>query len=207
MFYTGKEMYKRAEELINFLKTNGGLARFSTILKAGFYPELLSILQREEKIKKVSRGLYMLTNNVTESYPDFVFASLQSPRGIICLLSALFFYEATNEIPKYVNLAIPRGTHANKIKYPPVRFCQFAFPAWEAGITEHEIDGHKIRIYSLAKTIADCFKFRNKIGVSVAIDSLKIAVLQKHVPPREIMHYAKVCRVDKVIKPFMESIL
>lgn len=200
-------MHEKAQELITFLQHHGGVARFSTILNAGFYPELLSALQHEEKIKKVSRGLYMLTNNITGSYPDFVVASLQSRRGIVCLISALSFYEATNEIPQCINIAIPRGTHANKIKYPPVRFYQFALTAWEAGITEHEIDGHKVRIYSLAKTIADCFKFRNKIGVNVARDSLKIAIMEKNIPPREIMHYAKICRVANVIKPFLESIL
>jgi len=126
---------------------------------------------------------------------------------VICLLSALSFYEATSEIPRYVDIAIPRNTHANRIKYPPVRFYRFAPTVWEAGIVEHEIEGLTIRIYSLAKTIADCFKFRNKIGANVARDALKVAIVEKNVKPKEIMHYAKVCRVDAIIKPILEALI
>jgi len=78
-----------------------------------------------------------------------------------------------------VDIAIPRGTHANRIKYPPVKFYRFALNVWNGGIDEHELDGHKIRIYDLAKTIADCFKFRNRIGIDAAREALKVAVTEK----------------------------
>jgi predicted transcriptional regulator of viral defense system len=106
-----------------------------------------------------------------------------------------------------VDIAIPRNTHANRIKYPPVRFYRFAPQVWEAGIGEHKIDGHIIRVYSLAKTIADCFKFRNKIGTNVARDALKAAITEKNIKPKEIMRYAKICRVDSIIKPILEAII
>jgi predicted transcriptional regulator of viral defense system len=113
------------------------------------------------------------------------------------------FHRKTN----CVNIAIPRGTHASRIKYPPVRFFRFAPKTWKAGICEHEIQGHKIRVYSLAKTIADCFKFRNKIGMNVARDVLKVTVTEKGIKPNEIMRYAKICRVDSIIKPILEAML
>lgn len=200
-------MNAKTQNLINYFQDNGGVARFSGILKAGFHPDSLAILEKDEKVEKISRGLYRLTDYIPGSHPDLVAASLQAPRGVICLLSALSFHEATNEIPKYVDIAIPRNTHANRIKYPPVRFYRFAPQVWEAGIGEHKIDGHIIRVYSLAKTIADCFKFRNKIGTNVARDALKAAITEKNIKPKEIMLYAKICRVDSIIKPILEAII
>lgn len=200
-------MQTKTHNLIKYFQNNGGVARFSGILKAGFHPDSLAVLEKNGKIEKISRGLYRLTDYIPGSHPDFVSASLQAPRGIICLISALAFHEVTNEIPKYVDIAIPRNTHANRIKYPPVRFYQFAPQAWEAGIGEHKIDGHIIRVYSLAKTIVDCFKFRNKIGVNIARDALKAAITEKNISPKEIMRYAKICRVDNIIKPIMEAII
>ena len=197
----------KAQTLITFFQTHGGILRFSAILKAGFHPDSLIALEREGVVEKIGRGLYRLTKYTIASYPDLVTASIQTPRGVICLLSALAFHEATNEIPKYVDIAIPRRTHANWIKYPPVKFYQFAPSTWKAGIVTHEIESHKVRIYNLAKTIADCFKFRNRIGLNVARDALKIAVTEKGVAPLDIMKYAKICRVVKIVKPILETMI
>jgi len=200
-------MQRKTQEIISYFQSHGRVVRFSSILKAGFHPDSLATLEKEKKIVKIARGLYRLSNYDIGSYPDFVIASLQAKKGVICLLSALAFHEATNEIPRCVDIAIPQGAHANRIKYPPVRFYRFAPKAWQAGIKEWEIEGHKIRVYSLAKTIADCFKFRNKIGVDTAREALKAAVTEKHIKPKEIMHYAKICRVDSVMKPILETML
>ena len=200
-------MNTKTQNLVKYFQHNGGVARFSGILKAGFHPDSLAILEKNGKIEKISRGLYRLTDYIPDSYPDLVSASLQAPRGVICLISALAFHEVTNEIPKYVDIAIPRNTHANRIKYPPVRFYRFALQVWEAGIGEHRIDGHIIRVYSLAKTIVDCFKFRNKIGVNVARDALKAAITEKNISPKEIMRYAKLCRINNIIKPILEAMI
>ncbi|MBI4744601.1 MAG: type IV toxin-antitoxin system AbiEi family antitoxin domain-containing protein [Actinobacteria bacterium] len=200
-------MQNKTQKIINYFKTHSGIIRFSSIRNAGFHTDILRALEKEGKIEKVVRGIYKLSHHDVGSHPDLVIASMQTPKGIICLLSALAFHEATNEIPRYVDIAISPRAHANRIKYPPVKFYRFAPMAWEAGIEEHEISGHKVRIYSLAKTVADCFKFRNKIGIDVAREALKIAVIEKHVKPKEIMYYAKICRVDSVIKPMLETML
>jgi len=200
-------MQIRTQELISFFQSHGGIARFSAILKAGFHPDSLSTLEKEGRVEKIARGLYSVTNYTPGSHPDLVIASLQAPRGVICLLSALAFYEATSEIPRYVDLAIPQGTHANRIKYPPVRFYRFAPKTWKAGIEKHEIEGHRIKVYSLAKTIADCFKFRNKIGIDPARDALKVAVTEKGIKLKDIMQYAKICRVDSIVKPILEAMI
>lgn len=200
-------MQKRTEELINFFKRNSGIVKFSAILRAGFHPDSLKALEKENKVEKVVRGLYRLADYDFGEYPDLVIASFQAPRGVICLVSALSFHEATAEVPKYVDIAIPRGTHAYRIKYPPVHFYRFDSKAWEAGIEEHTIEGYKIKVYNLAKTIADCFKFRSKIGMNVARESLKIAITEKNITPNQIMQYAKICRVDSIIKPILEAML
>jgi len=197
----------KARKLMSFFQNHGGVVRFSAILKARFHPDSLMALEKEGKVEKIARGLYRVTNYTPGSHPDLVIASLQAPRGVICLISALSYHEATSEIPKLVDLAIPQGAHANRIKYPPVRFYRFAPKAWRAGIEEHKIEGHNIKVYSLAKTIVDCFKFRNKIGTNVARDALKTAVTEKKINPKEIMQHAKICRVDNIIKPILEAIL
>lgn len=200
-------MQIRTQKLMSFFQSHGGVARFSAILRAGFHPDSLSALEKEGRVEKIARGLYRVANYTPGSHPDLVIASLQAPRGVICLLSALSFYEATNEIPHYVDIAIPRGAHANKMKYPPVRFYRFASNTWKAGIEEHEIEDHKIKVYNLAKTIADCFKFRNRIGTDVARDALKVAVTEKGIKLKDIIQYAKICRVDSIVKPILEAMI
>lgn len=200
-------MGSKEAKLIKFLRKKGGMASYSELSKAGFNKTLLKTSLKNNRVNRVDRGLYRLSENMSFSNPDLVAISIKIPRGVICLLSALAFHEATNEIPKYVDVAIPRGTHENRIKYPPIRFYRFGPKVWEAGIENREIDDHKIKIYCLAKTVVDCFKFRNRIGVNVAREALKVAITEKHIEPKEIMQYAKICRVDKIIKPMLETML
>jgi len=200
-------MGPKEAELIQFLKQKGGMASFSELDKAGFNKALIKVSLENDNIERLDRGLYGLSEGMSFSNPDFVAISIKIPKGIVCLLSALAFHEATNEIPKYIDVAIPRGTHESKVKYPPVKFYRFAHDAWKAGVEKHKIEGHKIKVYSLAKTVADCFKFRNRIGINIAREALKIAIIEKQIKPKEIMKYAKICRVDRIIKPILESIL
>ena len=203
----GVRMQRKTQELMNFFRSHNGAARFSAVLKAGFHPDSIATLENEKKVEKIARGLYRLTDYIPGSHPDLVTASLQARRGVVCLLSALAFYEVTSEISRYVDLAIPQGTHANRIKYPPVKFYHFSTKSWQAGIEEYKIEGYTIKVYNLAKTIADCFKFRNKIGMNLVREALKIAVTEKNIKPKEIMQYAKICRVDSIIKPILEAML
>ena len=203
----GGTMKSKTDKILVYFRNHGGIARFSAIRKAGFHSDTLKSLEKENKVEKIGRGLYRLTGDTPGSHPDYVIASLQASKGVICLLSALYFYKATSEIPRFVDIAIPSGARANKIKYPPVKFYHFSPKAWEEGIEEYETEGHRINIYSLAKTVADCFKFRNKIGVDVARDAIKVAVMEKGIKPKEIMHFAKICRVDRIIKPILENMI
>jgi len=156
------------QKLYKLFQKNKGILRFSAIVKAGFDPIYLKRLAAKGQIEKIGHGLYQLVDAPALSNPDLVTATLQSPKSVICLISALSFHQATDQVPHQIYLAIPVGSRANKISYPPIRFFYYASQSWEAGIETHKIDGREVRIYGLAKTIADCFKFRNKIGFDVA---------------------------------------
>ena len=200
-------MKLRETGFIDFLKKKGGIASYAEIMQAGFNKALLKAILNSGQIRKVDRGLYRLSEGFTIPNPDLVIASIKIPKGTVCLLSALAFHEATNEIPRYVYIAIPRGSHANKIVYPPVKIHHFSPRTWRAGIERHKIGEYNIKVYSLAKTVADCFKFRNKIGVDIAREALKVALEEKSVKPIEIIKYAKICRVYRIIKPIIEAII
>lgn len=197
----------KSKELIDYFKTQSGVVRFSDILNAGFHSDTLNSLEQSGKIEKIAHGLYKLAGYIPGEYPDLVIASLQAPRGIICLITALSFHNATTEIPKKIEIAIARGSRAYKIKYPPVKFYRFSEITWKSGIEEHWIEGKQMKIYSLSKTIADCFKFRNKIGIDVAREALKIAIQEKRAKPVDIMKYAKLCRITGIVKPIIEAML
>ena len=200
-------MRAKKQNLIDYFHKKGGIVRFSAMRKAGFHPDTIAALEKNGQISKISRGLYQLAGYEPAAHPDLVMVSLLAPRVVICLISALAFHEITSEIPKYVETAIPKQSHANIITYPPVRVYRFDHQAWREGVEEHRIDGHTVRVYSPAKTIADCFKFRNKIGVNVARDAIKTAIAEKRVRPQEIMKYAKICRVSNIIKPILETLI
>lgn len=200
-------MGTREAELIDFFKQKGGLAGYAEIIEAGFNKVVLKSGLNSKRINKIDRALYRLSEGASSSNPDLVAASIRIPNGVVCLVSALNFHEATQEIPRHLDVAIPRGSHANKIKYPPVQYYRFAPNTWEAGIEIHKMEGHQIRIYNLARTVADCFKFRNKVGADVARDALKTAVIEKKIKPQEILRYARICRVERVMKPMLEALL
>ena len=201
-------MTTRQKALISIFKKKKGILRFSEIVQRGFHSTHLVALQELGLVEKIGRGLYKLTASEEFSNPDLVLATLKVPNSIVCLISALNFHEATEQIARQVDLAIPHGRRALKVTYPSVQFFRFSDQAWRTGIEVHKIDGHSVKIYSLAKTIADCFKFRNKIGgLSVAIEAMRVAVLEKKVKPAEIAKFAKICRVLNVVRPYFDAIL
>ena len=200
-------MSKKSKALISFFRKKGGILRFSEVTGGGFHPDSLKALEKAGKVENIGLGTYLLTNYPAGPYPDLVAVSLQAPGGVICLISALAFHGATDEIPGHVDIAIPERAYANRIKYPPVRFYRFSRLSWEVGIEEHIINTRKVKIYSLEKTVADCFKFRNRIGMDIARGALKAAVSEKNADPVMIMDYAKVDRVDGIVKPILEALM
>ncbi|MFT7637676.1 MAG: putative transcriptional regulator of viral defense system [Candidatus Omnitrophota bacterium] len=200
-------MGNKGSELLKYFKKHGGMMSYAAIIKAGFHNDTLQNLVVSGRVQKLDRAVYKIKELDDLENPDLVMTAIRAPKGVVCLVSALAFYEVTDEIPRNVDLAIPRGAHANKIEYPPVKYHRFSLPTWKAGIEIKKIGGQEVRVYSLAKTLADCFKFRNKIGSGVVRNSLKTALSERKVSPNEIMKYAKICRVVNVIKPILESLI
>ena len=128
------------------------------------------------------------------------------PRAVFCLLTALLFHELTMQLPRQIWISMPRGSHEPRIDYSPIKMVQFSGDAYSVGIEEVERDGVKLRVYGVAKTMADCFKHRNKIGLDVALEALKDARARNKASGDDTWRYAKVCRMANVMRPYLECI-
>src|SRR4030042_5868441 len=153
---------------------SGGFLRRSEALQAGIHRRMLYSMLEAGVIEQLSRGLYRLTDLPPLGNPDLVSGSLKIPNGVICLTSALAYHEITTQVPHEVYVALERGTEPPRLGHPPVRIFWFSGQAFTIGIKIYKIDGVRVRIYSPGKTIADCFKYRNKIGLDTTIDALKL---------------------------------
>jgi predicted transcriptional regulator of viral defense system len=185
----------------------GGVLRTTDAIRAGISPRDLYSMRDEGVVDSLSRGIYRLASMPPLSNPDLVSVSLRAPNGVICLISALAFHELTTQIPHEVYVAIDRFTRPPRVDYPPMRVFKFSGEAFTDGVEIHRIDGYKAKIYSPEKTVADCFKFRNKIGSDTAIEALKFYCKRKRKDNDALMRYARICRVDKTISPYMEALL
>ena len=161
---------------IRAFRENGGLLRTKEVLAHGVHPRTLYQMREEGLLDQVSRGIYRLASFPSLSQPDLVTVALRVPKAVICLISALAFHEATTEIPHEVYVALPRRTKSPRLDYPPVRVFWFSGPALAEGVQVVKLDGVRLRIYDLPKTVVDCFRFRNKIGLDVAVGALNEAV-------------------------------
>lgn len=141
------------------------------------------------------------------SNPDLATIGLRYPNAVICLVSALAFHEITTQIPHEISIAVVRESRMPSLDFPPVRAHRFSETAFRAGVEKHKIDGVSVRIYNPEKTIADCFKFRNKIGMDVVLEALKLYKSQKKFNLEKMLRYAKICRVEKIITPYIEATL
>lgn len=166
----------------------------------------LSRLVKRGQLIRVSRGLYALPNYTKSEQHQLAEIAIRSQHGVFCLLTALRFHELTTQAPHEVWLAIPNKAHAPKPDYPPLRILRFSGAALTEGVEEHSVDGVAIRVYSVAKTVADCFKYRNKIGLDVALEALRECRREKRATNDELWRYAKICRVATVMRPYMESV-
>ena len=169
--------------------------------------EYLRRLTDRGLLEKIGRGLYTLPGADISEMHSLAEVSKRVPRGVICLLSALRFHDLTTQNPFQVWLAIDVDARAPKPDSVPLRIVRFSGPALNSFIEEHNIEGVPIRVYSPAKTVADCFKFRNKIGLDIAIEALKDCWRQRKATIDEIWAAAKICRVTTIIRPYLESIV
>jgi len=176
-------------------------------VKHGITRYMLYSLRDKKIIEQISRGTYRLVALPPISSPDLVTVALRFPNAVVCLVSALVYHDITTQIPHAVSIAVPRDSRLPSLDYPPIKAHRFSKKGYESGIIEHRIDGVSVKIYSPEKTIADCFKFRNKIGIDVALEALKLYRSRKKFDSIALVKYARICRVDNIMRPYLESLL
>ena len=186
---------------------HGGTMRTAQAIRLGIHPRTLYEMRDAGVLDQLGRGVYRLAELPVLGDPDLVTVALKIPHGVICLISALAFHEITTQIPHEIYLAVCRGTTRPRLDYPPLRIFWFTDKAFTEGIETHVRDGIPVRVYSPEKTLADCFKYRNKIGIDTAIEALKLYQQRKPVRVDELLRFARVCRVLKVMKPYLEALL
>jgi predicted transcriptional regulator of viral defense system len=197
----------RFERAVTIFKKHGGILRTTQALRAGIHPSTLYTMRDVGTLEVVSRGVFRLAGSEPLGNPDLVTVATRVQRGVICLITALSFHEITTQIPHEVHVAIQRGAEIPRLEYPPIKVYWFKDQAFTAGVETHKLDGVDIRIYSPEKTLADCFKFRNKIGLDTAVEAVRFYRERRNVNVDALMRFAAICRVEKVMRPYLEAIL
>ena len=193
------------ESPIAIFRKHGGQLRMSEAIAHGITRYMLYSLRDKGIIEQVSRGFYRLVELPPISNPDLVTVSLRFPNAVICLISALSYHNVTTQIPHVVSVAVPRDSRIPSLDYPPVQAHRFSNNAYNSGIENHSIDGVPVKIYTPEKTLVDCFKFRNKIGMDVVIEALKLYRSRQQFNLEKLLTYAEVCRVKNIMTPYLEA--
>jgi predicted transcriptional regulator of viral defense system len=194
------------ESRITALAQRLGVVRPRDVEAAGIPREYLLRLTRRGVLERSGRGLYQLADAPVTEHHSLAEVGKRLPHATVCLLSALVFHQITTQNPAEVWIALPPGSRTPRANGQRLRVVRFTGPALTEGRQEHRIEGVPVGIYSPAKTVADCFKFRNKIGLDVAIEALRECLRQRKATIREIHRFAKICRVARVMQPYLESL-
>lgn len=194
------------KKVLDFVR-KGGILRPQDLQKKGLPSDYLWRLHKQGKLEKVGRGMYAVPGAELSEHQTLVQAALRVPHGVVCLLSALRFHDFTTQSTFEIWMAIDVKARAPKEEIIPLRIVRFSGKALTAGVETHTIEGVNVKVYNPAKTVADCFKYRNKIGLDVAIEALRDCWRKKLATSDELWHYAKVCRVARVMRPYLESIV
>ncbi len=197
----------KIKEAENIFKSNGGQLKMTEALGLGISRYMLYTMKDKGMLNQVARGVYRLKSMPIQSEYDIVTVCSIFPKAVIFLISALFYHKMTTQIPYDVYIAIPTNTRIRLPDYPPIKSYRISQNTYSAGIEEHIIDGVKIKIYDPEKTLVDCFRFRNKVGLDVAIEALKFYRERGRMNLIKISEYAKICKVEKVIHPYIEAVI
>ena len=196
---------KTKGDLVLRLLRRKGIVRASDLERYGIPRVYLTRLCQKGLVERVGRGLYRLARAETSEYITLAEAAKLIPNGVVCLLSALSFHGLTTQIPHEVWMAIDVKARRPKVAGVPLRIVRFSGKALTAGVEIHRIDGVPVKITCPAKTVADCFKYRNKTGLDVALEALRECRRQRKCSLKDLWHYAKICRVASVMEPYLEA--
>lgn len=174
--------------------------------RLNIHPQQVSRLVEKGELVRVGRGRYVLAGNEHSENLGLALVAAAAPKAIVCLLSALQFHGIGTQSPREVWIAVEKNGARPRLDYPPIRMAVFSGAAFTFGVERHVIDGIPVRVYSAAKTVADCFKFRNKVGLDVALEALREALRAKRINRDSVWAAAKACRVTGVIRPYLEAL-
>ncbi|HUP91004.1 MAG TPA: type IV toxin-antitoxin system AbiEi family antitoxin domain-containing protein [Solimonas sp.] len=183
-----------------------GVLRPKDLVPHGIQAEYLRRLCDKGQIKKVGRGSYVLAETELSSNVSLAIVGRAVPNGVICLRSALAFHGLGVQNAAEVFVAIERRAARPRVDYPEVKVARLGGPAFTEGVETHTVENVKIKVYSLEKTLADLFKFRNKIGPHIAVDALRSSIAERTLNMKKLWHYAKLCRVERVMKPYVDAL-
>ena len=173
----------------------------------GVHSQVLTRLVGEGSLERISRGQYRLPDQPLTEHHTLAVVTRAVPRGIVCLLSVLSYHGIGTQLPHEVWLAIHQRARQPSLRYPPLRVVKFSGKAFSEGMEKHDVEGQSVRIYSVAKTLADLFKYRNKIGLDVALEALREAWRERRFTMDEMDRFARICRVERVMKPYLEALI
>jgi predicted transcriptional regulator of viral defense system len=204
-FYNMASSPSQKDRTLDLLERHG-VMRLSELKRRGVHPPTLSRLVKEGLVSRSSRGIYQLANTEIEFHHSLAEMAKRVPKGVICLISALQYHEITLQNPRVVWMAIGEKDRKPKIDYPPVRFVRFGEKALTTGVQLHRIHGVPVKIFDAAKTVVDCFRYRNTVGLDVALEALRMALRNGKATAGTIARYAGDLRIGSVIRPYLESI-
>lgn len=188
------------------IRSSGGYIRMSEAIDKGINRYTLYKMLDEGVLEQISRGVYRLSELPALGNPDIVTISLRIPNAVICLISALFVHQLTTQIPHSVDIALPRTSRNPSLDYPVIQVHRFTERTWSAGIETMLIDAIPVRVYNAEKTLVDCFQYRNRIGMDIVLESLMLYGKKDKPNYDKILEYARICRVEKVIYPYLEAV-
>ena len=194
-------------ELILKLLREQGIVRVRDIAARKIHPEYLRRMLKAGEIIRIGRGMYSLPDAEMSEHRSLAEVAKRVPRAVVCLLSALSYHDIGTESPSEIWIALPSGVPSPNLSYPPLRVVHFSKATLSEGAESYSVDQVSVSITTPAKTVADCFKFRNKIGTDVAVEALRECLRARRCTPDEVVHYAQLCRVQNVIRPFMDAML
>lgn len=193
------------QQVLDLARQNG-LLRASQMQALGIGRVVLTRLTASGQLERVGRGVYRLPGTQASEHESLATLAVRVPQAVFCLLTALQLHGLTTQLPRQVWIAMPQGSHAPTLDYPPVKMVQFSGDAYSQGVETIHAEQVPLRVYGVAKTVADCFKHRNKIGLDVALEALKDALNGRKTTADALWRYAKVCRVANVMRPYLEAL-
>ncbi|MEX1009976.1 MAG: type IV toxin-antitoxin system AbiEi family antitoxin domain-containing protein [Chthoniobacterales bacterium] len=199
-------MNSAAKRAARLFRERGGILRTHEAIEAGIHPRTLYAMRDAGHVEQAARGVYRLAGLPPLSDPDVAIVAKLFPAAVVCLISALSMHELTTRVPHTVQIATPPGRRAPKIPYPPIETFRFSKEALAAGVEERRVDGAKVRVFNAEKTLADTFKFRNRIGLETAVEALRNYARRKRRRIDLILDYARICRVERIMRPYLEAL-